>query len=487
MMSQYRSSRSKPYDVLQSSTELRSLSAAWVTHNKARVYAAEAAATAAAAAPAAPVRGTPMHAPNRATTSVCVHLHEPQQPHPRDAAAPSTAEAVAARARARARVVHPSQTPPAAGMAVIEADIITAVCNRFLSEQPPYTGPQGLALRVGSSSCRDNDLVAHASTVHITRDSSATPLELAIPVAPPTVQQIAHCTADPAYNKNVLMTFAAALTCDSLGVTIGAAPSPAAAAFSTAAPKTAAAAKATRAASVAATTASPASTLYLSPYVVPRSMGCTHACEAALFGESRTTVSANFELGDDLASTYASAVQKYQKYSSVALGEHITLVPSFLHRAPLVVSMRCPQLDVAHVATTVSGSKNDPKFGPNHATRSVEVMGHVAPFVKACCEKYMALAPDTQEEVHEDDCMPVATCTGVEHAFLHDGPNGVSMCVGTLTFALPVAMLNSYAIDGGSGGGGGGATGQRAPFPVQHDIVGHTAAIFGGACTRRAA
>jgi len=417
----HNNNRAKPFLVLQSTPELLSLSAAWTAHNKARVYRLASAKTAATAASSAP--------------------------------------------------------PPAPGMAAVEADIFVAVSNRFLAEQPPYSASHGssaTAAGLGSLSCRDKDLVANASAVLITRDSSAAPLELAIPVAPPTVQQIARCRASPDYNKNVVLTIAAALTSDSLGVTIGAPPSRAAAAFSSAAPPL----------PKHTFSAAPANTLYLSADVVPRAMGCTQTCEDALFGEARTSVSANFELGADLASTYAAAVQKYQKYSNVALGEHVTLVPSFHNHAPLVVSMRCPQLDEAHVATAASGSRNDPRFGPNHTTRIVEHMAHLAPFVKACCEKYMALPPETQEEVLEDNCTPVATCTAVEHAFSHDATNGVSTCLGTLTFTLPVAMLNSYAIEGARGGGGAGATGLRAPFPVQHDIVVYTAAIFGGACTR---
>jgi hypothetical protein len=469
----HHNNRSKPYVVLQSTTELLSLSAAWVAKNKARVYAVDFATAEAAAAPAPPLRGTPMHASQCATTSVCVRLQQQQQQlhasapaggAPRYQRPTHTAAAAAAvSARSLAGAAHPCQTPPDVAMAAIETDIIMAVSNRFLCEQPPYSGRQAHAVGVGSLSHRDNDLVAHASTVHITRDSPAAPLELAIPVAPPSAQQIASCCASPSYNKNVLMTMAAALTSDSLDVTIGASPSPAAAAISSAAPASAAA----------------ANTLYLSADVVPRSMGCTQTCEQALFGAARTTASANFELVGDLAGTYAGAVQKYQKYSNVALGEHITLVPSFHNRTPLVVSLQCPQLDVAHVATATSGSRNHPKFGPNHTTRIVELMGHLAPFVKACCEKYMALTPDTQQEVHEDNSIPVATCKAVDHAFSHDALNGVSTYVATHTFALPVAMLNSYAIEGG------GATGQRAPFPVQHDIVVHTAAIFGGAASTR--
>jgi hypothetical protein len=450
----------KPHAVLQSTAELFNLSTRWVALNKTRVYNASKPARAIAAAVVAPAAaatargGTQVHASPRPSTSVSLTLHALQPSRPRYERSAGALAATAAIDQCAGTV--------ASELAAVEARIIVAASNHYLRAAVPYSGEASALGAAGASCARPGAAsVASASMVYLTRESCPLPMQLRIPVAPPNAQQIASCRDSPSYNKNVLLNIASALASDSFSVVVGDPPVDTAACFSS--------------------PAAVAATVYLPADTVPRVMGTEKACEDALFNNARVTCSAHFEFDEHVARAYAAAVLRYQPYSNVALGEHVTLVPALHNRAPLVVSMHCPQFGMQHNLTASTGSQNHPVFGPNHATRIVELARHMAPFVKSCCEEYLALPLETREDLAEDQAMPLPRCTAVEHAFSHDAPNGFSSYVAKHTFSMDVGMLNTYAIEQAEGT----ARPDAGVFPAKQDVVVYTAALFGGAASRR--
>jgi hypothetical protein len=219
--------------------------------------------------------------------------------------------------------------------------------------------------------------------------------------------------------------------------------------------------------------------VYIDINVPVKALVNTRVLEGILFGDSRITSSRDFSVGSDVGKTYANAVHKFQQYSNISVGENITIVPTSHHRMPLVLSMRCPKLNLSHTMTTTTSSQNHEKFGPNHTTRIVEVMDKFTPFVTACCEARMNIPRDIVDDILEDRDMPVAKSSSLEHCFAHSQKNGVSAYVATHTFTLPTAILNTHTVTQQGTKEQPETNGQ--PFPVEEKLVFHVAALFGGA------
>jgi hypothetical protein len=347
--------------------------------------------------------------------------------------------------------VH-SRTPTAkqhaVEMANIEKKLLAIVSDRLSCKTPPYnctaiephhertnTEVDGLVVH--------NDIVAHACFAHIHAVGSPVTRQVYLPIAPPSTSQLVNCADNPSYNKNMITNIAESLSRKDIQVVL---------------------------CSGSPQTCKPDS-LYIDIETPVNAIGTTKCCEDLLFGDNRTTSSPGFCVGGDIGSVYAAAVHKYQKYSNVAVGDQVTLVPSSRQGTMQVVSMTCPQLGLSHIVTGVSGTRIHPKFGPNHTTRIVEVMNELAPFVKLCSERYMSIPQETVHELQEDGTMPVPKSTKTEHCFAHNASHGVHAYVGTHSFSLATGILNTYTT--------------TSPFSMNHDITVHVAAIFGGMSTGR--
>jgi hypothetical protein len=218
--------------------------------------------------------------------------------------------------------------------------------------------------------------------------------------------------------------------------------------------------------------------IYIDPMVPVQAIATPQVLQDLLFGESRITSSSAFTVGIDAGETYGVAVNAFLPYGNTRIGNDITLTPSFFRRLPVVVSMSCPQLNISHVATTFSGSRNNLKFGPNHTTRIVEVMAKLVPFVNKCCEAQMGLSSETIDDLIEDKDMPVATCGNVEHCFSNNPECGVSAYVGHHTFTLPTSILNTHSVLDKKNS-------TCINFPLEKTFVVHVSALFSGPVEKR--
>ncbi|KAJ1467036.1 hypothetical protein T484DRAFT_1756191 [Baffinella frigidus] len=352
----------------------------------------------------------------------------------------------------------------ATAMGGTEKEIIMSVCNTFLVDNPPYAGSCTTASNIDDVSTTDTggtmspDLVSHSCCAYVTTVGANIAKRVYLQMAVPSRDQISMCSGNDTYNKNVQTSVTSALASEHIPVVFS-----------------------------ALTASTERGTVQINPNTPVKPLGTTECCEDLLFGESRITSSPNFCIGLDMGSTYANAVYKYQKYGNVSIGEQITLVPMIHKRAPMVVSMSCPQLDMSHVITAVSGQQTHARFGPNHPARVTEVLARLTPFVQQCCETSMNLPRETVEDLKEDKDMPVPTCTSVEHCFAHNPLHGVGAYVATHVFSLPTAILNTHLVgykehqNDSIGTSVVGNTG----FPVEQHITVHVAALFGGAVTDR--
>jgi hypothetical protein len=341
--------------------------------------------------------------------------------------------------------VH-SRTPAAkqhaVAMANIETKLLAIVFDRLSCKTPPYNCTAIEPHRVDGLATH-NDIVAHACFAHIRSVGTPVTRQVYIPIAAPSTSQLVNCAENPSYNKNMITNIAESLSRKDIQVVL---------------------------CSGSPQTCNP-DNLYFNIDTPVNAIGTMKCCEDLLFGDNRTTSSPGFCVGTDIGSVYAGAAHKYQKYSNVAVGDRVTLVPSSRQGTMQVVSMTCPQLGLSHIVTGVSGTRIHPKFGPNHTTRIVEVMNELAPFVKMCSERYMSIPTETVHELQEDDTIPVPKSTKIEHCFAHNAIHGVQAYVGTHSFSLATGILNTYTT--------------TSPFPMNQDITVHVAAIHGGMSTGR--
>lgn len=348
----------------------------------------------------------------------------------------------------------------ATSMAVTEKKIIMSVCDTFMAENIPYCGscatlsaPTHMRTAVPKSNvCQD--VVSHACCAYVTPVGASISKRIYLQMAAPSRQQIEECSANENYNKNVQVNVTAALSGENIPVVFS-----------------------------QVTGSVERGTIHINPNTTVKPLGTTECCEKLLFGKNRTTSSPGFAIGMELGSTYANAVRKYQQYGNVSIGDQITLVPMIHKRAPMVISMSCPELNLSQVITTMSGQQTHARFGPNHPARAVEVLANLTPFVQQCCEASMNLPQETIEDLQEDNDMPVPTCKSFEHCFAHDPAHGVGAYVATHVFSLPTAILNTHLVDynekTNTGVGGG------TPFPLETQITVHVASLCGGAVTDR--
>ena len=444
------STNSSPRDVLCSTNELEQLTSRWQKENRARVFAQNHAAE------------PPVHlgidqkyvAPQQYVT--------PPTPSP-FAHTQISASALASLKRVvesrldlpsdvvRTEAVHISSPTDcirsvsstehthASVMSAIETKIIMSVCDQLMRKYPAYcTG--WIAPENTVNGCKD--LIAHSCCAYVTPGDSKTTRRIYLPIAPPTREQITRCGANEWYNKNVQTNVASILSAEHLPVIFS------------------------------SIDVNEPGAVNINSTRPIEALGTTQCCEELLFGKNRTTNSDGFYVCKDIGITYAQAVHKYQQYGNVSIGDNITLVPTFHRRTPLVVSMRCPQLNLSQLVTCVSVEHNHVKFGPDHTARVVEVLNKLAPFVKQCCETYMKIPREIIDDIIEDDDMPVATCKSIEHCFAHNNVHGVSAYIAKHVFSLPTAILNSHAVRSGGN-----------LFPMEQDITVYVAALFGGAVT----
>jgi len=274
--------------------------------------------------------------------------------------------------------------------------------------------------------------------------------QLYLPTTPPSLFQIEKCTTDACYKKNVLLNVATVLGAagNQLKVSLHS--------HSRMPDHT----EDTHNGDIV-------TTLHIDTQAPIEPLGGVVSCEQLLFGKYRTTCSPNFTVGEETGKTYANAVHGYQNYRNVRIGEHLTLVPVFGKRTPMVISMRCPELGASHTVVSASAVRSHPKFGPNNAIRIVEILTQMAPFVKHCCEVSMALTPATVTDVHEVGNMPHAHSISIDHCFAHNAEQGISAYVGTHVFSLDTGRLNTLA---GS---------HNSKFPTETQLKVHVAVLLG--------
>jgi hypothetical protein len=360
--------------------------------------------------------------------------------------------------------VRMSEQDYATAMAATEKQIITSVCNTFLVNNPPHGGTGSMIrdshrVSVHNTSTGSDDIVSHACCAYVTPTGASTSKRIYLPIAAPTREQIANCNQNDVYNKNVQLNITSALSGEHIPVIFS-----------------------------SLTSSIEHGTVQINPNTAVKPLGTTDCCEELLFGKCRITSSPDFCIGMDVGSTYANAVRKYQKYGNVAIGEQITLVPMIHKRAPMVVSMSCPDLNLSEVVTSVSGQQTHARFGPNHPARVVEVLAMLTPFVQRCCEVSMNLPTETVEDLKEDNDMPVPTCKSVEHCFAHNAAHGVGAYVATHVFSLPTAILNTHLVDHDEHSSSEltiAAGSHNNSFPSKQEITVHVTALFGGAVTDR--
>jgi hypothetical protein len=331
-------------------------------------------------------------------------------------------------------------------MSVVEQDLLKTLCNKFLHTESPCTVPALFNHQLVANDTESNDIVAHACIAYISTIGNHTFRQIHLPIIAPSSEQIARCIDDVTYNNNVQLNVAAALSTNNLKVLLN---------------------------TNTGECKKKANTVYVDANVPVCALGTTTCCADLLFGKYRTSSSSNFCIGNGLSNVYASAVHKYQKYNNVSIGDHITLVPSFHKRTPMIVSLSCPQLKLSKTTTCMSMERTHAKFGPNHATQAVEVTSKLIPFVQLCFDTYMHLTLEIIEDLREDNNMPVADCVTVDHCFAHDADHGISAYVATHSFSLPTEILNTYILS------------SDLPFPPRKQITVYIAVIFGGVATNR--
>ena len=459
-----------PHDVLCVTSELELLKNRWGTENRARVFATTAGLdTAHNYTPSNGVTSS-----NTTSPFKLVDTHSPMsQLLVRSRAGPSMVESyqrvVASRldlpsidtiqtsvciGQPIANINHstrPTRVDCATAMAKTETEIITSVCNTFLAESPPYNGKGGTI-----DTSVPPDVVSHACCAYVTPVGANTSKRIYLQMAAPTREQIGICSKDETYNKNVQLNVTSALGGHNIPVVFS-----------------------------QLTTSSERGTLQINPDMPVKPLGTTKCCEDLLFGATRITSSPNFSIGVDVGATYATAVRKYQSYGNVSIGEQITLVPMINKRAPMVVSMSCPQLNMSEVITGVSGQQTHSRFGPNHAARAVEVLAKLVPFVQRCCEVSMNLPRETVEDLQEDNDMPIPKCKSLEHCFAHDPGHGVGAYVATHEISIPTAVLNTHIVGHNPSITPSTASTPSTVFPLEQHITVHVAALFSGAVTDR--
>lgn len=459
------------YDVLNSTEELRILTNQWNTQNKSRVHLMHKCNTSGTTntpvplvIPAVPTITHPkviegnvgkknpymLASMRQVMESRQDLLGEKDMTGPQSVAKPATMNNIPGAAKlhmdAVVRPDMPTLKQYTDNMANIENRLLAGILGTLSAATLPYScsiaEPHHEPTRSGIDALvHRNDIVVQACFAHIQPVGSTVPLQIYLPIPPPSMQQISKCAEDSSYNKNVVTNIAEALSREHTSVVLCSGP-----------PKTRS-----------------KGTVYIDTEKAVNALGTAECCEDLLFGKTRTTSSPAFCVGPDISSVYAHAVHKYQKYSNVAIGAHITLVPSSRKRTMQVVSMACPQLGISHIVTDTSSTRIHPKFGPNHTTRSVEVMAKLAPFIKTCSESYMSIPTETVHELQEDGTMPTPESTNIEHCFAHNTSHGVSAYIGTHTFSLDTGILNTYTT--------------KTTFPVKHHITVNIAAIFGTVTT----
>jgi hypothetical protein len=385
-------------------------------------------------------------------------------------------------------------------MAVIERKLIMTVCDSFLARTPPYyrnaaatamtatsatasattasaatasvrsssrsSGTSGISSGIssgtssGSSPPSVHRNTAHSCCAHVTTAGIAASRRVHLPMAVPSHAQIAKCEKDACYNRNVLLNLTKALASEHIPVLFSSTNSGSGSSSTT-----------------SGESAKHHGTVHMHATTCIKALGDSSCCGQLLFGTTRTTCSPGFSIGSGLGSTYAEAVRHYQQHNNVSVGEHVTLVPTFRKRPPMVVSMSCPQLHMSEIATGVSVDTPHTKFGHTHTTQAVEVLKKLAPFVTGCSQACMPdLSAATLEHLREHSDMPVPVSSSVEHCFAHNTAHGVSAYAATHVFSLPTAILNSYA----SASASASAWTAETPFPLEQTITVHVAALFGG-------
>lgn len=453
------------YALLNSTEELRLLAHTWTTQNKSRVYLAGQSKKCSTIHPIVPsTTSIPTSSiPNSSTVPVgansTVHVLASMRQvmaSRKDlvgitstiSPSPVSIQAPIKQPDTTSKELSTTATQYAVEMANTETHILRIVLDRFSTKSPPYsnsvTTPHHQPTNsVVDGQIRQSDIKPQACFACIRSKDIQTDRQVLLPIPAPSSNQISKCKNDASYNKNVMTNIAEALSHKDVNVVLCSGP-----------PQTC-----------------KNDTVYIDLELPVKALGNTECCEALLFGENRTTSSPDFCVEHPITRAYAIAVHGFQKYSNIAIGTHITLVPSFRKRTMHVISMTCPELEISTLVTGTSATQHHPKFGSNHTTRIVEVMAALAPFIKTCSEKYLSIPPDMVDELRDDDSIPTPTSTTVEHCFANNAIYGVSAYVGTHTFSLDTRILNTYI-------------GLRK-LPIKHDITVHVAAIFGGFCMSR--
>lgn len=453
-------------DVLSSTAELDSLSHQWLVHNRNRIWAKKITVKhvehhcipPADVAPAKKTYLRQLHATKTSPFSlqssdsiVASRLDLPS------AAGPATPS------RVISKLVVDEKKPTATGpgfaaeeqqkraMSVIENRLIMSVCDCFLKGAPPYYASQ--------TDVFQPDVAHHSCCACVTTAGIARPRRVHLPISAPSLEQIAKCNKDECYNKNVLMNLTGALSRKKISVSFSSLTGP-----------------------------KQHGIVHMQANTRIEALGGTKCCEELLFGACRTTCSDGFNIDNGVGSVYADAVVKYQQYANVSVGEHVTLTPTFHGRTPMVVSMSCPALNMSQVVTGVSPDTLHPKFGPSHPTQVVDVLRKLAPFVTKCADACLRLPVETADDIRQNNDMPVAASTSVDHCFAQNQAHGLSAYVATHVFTLPLVVLQGDAPH--RCGDAPHAEHQASTTPpvvhrviVRHEqkITVHVAALFGGA------
>ena len=369
-------------------------------------------------------------------------------------------------------------------MCAIEKDMMMHVCTSFLVETPPYstcTPTDPGSTDPGSTDTKSMSIypkitpavpIASACCAHVKYDSGLT-RKIYLPMSAPCPDQISKCQKNALYNSNIQNNIATALQAANVNVVMRT--------TAVETPDT----KTNEPLTNQPLTNQPVlpksidhNTIYMDSGASVQALATPNVLEDIIFGDSRTTSSTGFAVGMDVGATYARAIEAFEKYGSTRIGKNITLTPSFFKKMPMVISMSCPEMNISEVVTGFCGAYDNAKLGPNHATRMVEVMAKMTPFVNKCCESHMGLCKDTVEDLIEDVDMPVATVSNIEHCFAYDPQCGVSAYVGSHDLKLDASIVNTHV---GSRVGSRVTSSEHTQFPVTKKFVVHIAALFSGA------
>jgi len=429
-----------PHLVLCSDCSWQHLAADWVTNNKSRVYAiqlqketADAVLkdTAAVVSEAVPIHSKPVQSAVKLNEHVLASFRQVassrldlQHVEVNVTPTPLTALSIPARVLTESSGCENSIVVHTAVMTAIEQTLITRICDSFLHADPPYSRSGTV---VSNSTRYDMKKAETHSTVNclaqietsngdVAGVNGSSTNQLYLPMSPPTLEQLQKCSKDACYKKNVILNLAEIIgSVGNIPVSLH-----------------------------TARVCNPGRSVHIDPNAPIQTLGGISSCESLLFGEFRISSTPDFCVGSEMGKTYATAVHMYQGYRNVTIGPHITLMPVFGKRTPMVVSLRCPELDLAHTKVSASAVRNHPKFGPNHTTRIVEMMPHLASFAKRCSEAIMSLPPEIVADIHNVDCMPTASVLSVDHSFSHNTEQGISAYAGTHDFSLPEKQFKVY-------------------------------------------